>query len=165
MKKNICLRETEIINKLKVGPLQPEIQEHVSECPFCKEAVSVYLWMNQFKNISWEVEAAKKNLPSSESIWKRAYPPYKPYKDLVKRALRPLIFSRWLAFGTTLVGITLFLLSIRQDIQHFIEAYFSLNTTLPLILTSIVPMIIVSLSISFCILINAFEKRKRNQLT
>ena len=165
MKKKSCEQETEILNKLKAGPLQPEIQAHVSECPFCKEAVSVYAWMNQFKNISWEVEAAKKNLPSSESIWRKAHPSYKPYKDLVKKALRPLILSRLLAYGTTTVGIILLLLFNKQEISHFMESYIRFDMPLPLILIFIVPMIIICISISFCILVNAFEKRKRNQLS
>lgn len=165
MKKKICRHEAEVIDNMRAASLTPEIQAHVSECPLCKETVSVYEWMNRFKSIAWETEAAPKNLPTPESIWKRAYPLYKPYKDLVKKALRPLIFSRLLAYGITTVGVILLLLFNKQEISHFMESYIRFDMTLPLILAFIVPLIFVCISISFCILVNAFEKRKRDQLS
>ncbi len=66
MRKKICHLEKEVIDCLKAGRLSQEIKTHISECPICEDALSVYKWMSQFKNKAWNAEMQKKILPTPE---------------------------------------------------------------------------------------------------
>lgn len=122
-------------------------------------------WMNQFKKVSWETEAAPKKLPSPESIWENATLSYTPYSSLVKKALRPLLISRVLAYTIITAGIIASLLSFKQELKHFLSVSFNFEVSLPLVLTFIIPMIFVCSLTILGILANTLEKRKSGQLS
>ncbi len=157
MKKRTCPLETEIMAGLREKRLTSEQQNHLSDCSVCQDVVAVHTWMNQFKEKAWENDMPKRNLPDTEAIWKRAYAWKRPDKQLVRKALRPLIYPQLLSFGVFIAGI-IFLAT--KGVLKFGNIF---DTP---ILTRILPFFllfvsIVIISVVFCALLLALEKRKK----
>jgi hypothetical protein len=157
MKKKICPLETEIMAGLREKKLKPELQNHLSDCSVCKDVVAVYTWMNQFKEKAWKTGMQKRNLPDMEAIWKRAYAWKRVDERMVRKALRPLIYPQVLSFGVFIAGI-IFLGS--KGVLKFGNIF---DTP---VLTRILPFFllfvsIIIISIVFCALLLALEKRKK----
>ena len=91
MKKKNCPLEKEVLNNLKTGDLTPEIKKHAVNCPLCKESMTINKWMNRFHEVSLNVNTAEKKLPDAEFIWEKAFSVKPLEKELVKKALRPLL--------------------------------------------------------------------------
>jgi len=169
MRKKICHLEKNVIDCLKAERFSPEIKKHISECPFCKDVLSVYKWINQFKNRSWNAEMLEKTLPDSETIWNRAYAKRRPDKGLVKKVLRPLIYPRVFSYGVLIIGIIFLFSSNMKEKGNIIDSNSGAGLLLESLLKIIVqffplfliPMIIVFISMLFCVFVSAFEKRKK----
>jgi len=169
MRKKICHLEKNVIDCLKAERFSPEIKKHISECPFCKDVLSVYKWINQFKNRSWNAEMLEKTLPDSETIWNRAYAKRRPDKGLVKKVLRPLIYPRVFSYGVLIIGIIFLFSSNMKEKGNIIDSNSGAGLLLESLLKIIVqflplfliPMIIVFISMLFCVFVIAFEKRKK----
>ncbi|MCJ7582744.1 MAG: hypothetical protein MUP98_19680 [Candidatus Aminicenantes bacterium] len=157
MKKRICPLETEIMEGLREKKLRPDLKKHVSECPVCKNIISVHAWMNQFKEESWKTGMEKKNFPDAESVWKKVYSRKRPDEKLVRKALRPLIFPKVMSFGVFLAGILF--LGIK-DVLKFENIFKTqvFNRIFPFFL---ILLSLVFLSAVFCTLLLALEKRKK----
>ena len=169
MRKKICHLEKEVIDCMKAEKLSPEIKKHISECPFCKDVASVHKWINQFKNRSWNAEMLEKTLPDPETIWNRAYKKRRPDKGLVRKALRPLIYPRVFSYGVLIIGVIFLFLSNMKEIGNIIDSSSGAGPVLdslskiiaqffPLFL---IPMVIVFISMFFCVFVVAFEKQKK----
>jgi len=157
MKKKICPLEKEITECLREENLEPELQKHVSECPVCKDVVAVQSWMNQFKEKAWKTDMTKRNLPEAEAIWRRAYTWKRVDEQTMRKAMRPLIYPQVLAFVVFIAGI-IFLGT--RGVLKFGNIF---DTPA---LTRILPffflfMSIIIISIVFCALLLALEKRKK----
>ncbi|MFQ5720929.1 MAG: hypothetical protein ACE5GI_00360 [Candidatus Aminicenantales bacterium] len=168
MKNKICYLEKEVLDCLKTGKLTSEIKKHISECPLCKDMVLVYEWMNQFKDKSWAAEMPGKTLPDPESIWEGAYTKPKPNRKLIRKALRPLTYTRVFSYAVLAVGIIYLFLANIKPIGNILAStagggfiVSSLSRVivqyLPLFL---IPVVIVLISILFCALVAAFERQK-----
>ena len=168
MKKKICQREEKVIAGLKAKKLSSDIEKHVSECHFCQETVSIYRWMNEFKNRSWDAEKGKKILPDSETIWDRAFNRQRPDRTLVKKALKPMIYPRILSYPIFIIGFLLLFISNVKGIGNFLDSRFGTSPFLDL-LSKIIPQIlpiflipgfVILVSILFYVLVVSFERRK-----
>jgi len=168
MKKKTCHWEEKVIGCLKEEKLKSDIKKHVSECLSCQETISIYRWMNEFKSKSWDVVMKEKTLPEAEAIWNRAYAKLMPDRKLVKKALRPLMFPRVLSYGVFIVGFIFLFLSKGKEIGNFIYSRLgtgsmldSISKTAPQIMPIIlIPGFIIFISMLFCVLAVAFERRK-----
>lgn len=168
MRKKTCHFESEVINGLKKEKLSPEIKKHISECPICEDIVFAHRWMSQFKNRAWNAEILEKTLPDAETIWKRAQAG-RTDKELVKKALRPLIYPRILSYGFLIIGAIILFLSSLKKIGAIIDS----DSGAGLVLDSLskiiaqffpfflIPVVIVLISMLFCVFIAAFERRKK----
>ncbi|MGD8534945.1 MAG: hypothetical protein PVF66_03775 [Candidatus Aminicenantes bacterium] len=157
MKKKICPLEKEMMAGLKEGALEPELQKHLSECPVCQDVVAVYTWMNQFKERAWETVMPKKDLPDAQAVWNRVYARKGPDKQLVRKALRPLIYPQVLSFAVFLVGIIFLGIKGVLKFGNIFDTS-ALTRVLPFLLLFVSIIII---SIVFGALLIALEKRKK----
>jgi hypothetical protein len=168
MRKKSCPLEKEVMDCLKAGKLNPEIEKHTSECPVCEDVVAVYEWMNQFKNSSWEAEMLEKTLPDAETIWNRAQAKQKPDRRLVKKALRPLIYPRVFSYGALIAGVIYLFLTKGKAIGNIISSssgaspvFDSLSRTIAqLFPIFIIPAAMIIISMLFCVFIIGLEKLK-----
>ena len=159
MRKKTCHLENEVLNCLNKERMNPEIKKHINECPVCKETVTVFNWMNQFKNTSWNAEIIEKNLPDPKSIWNRANAKWRPERKIVKKALRPMIYPEILSYMVAVSGIIFLFFSKTKDIGNILNLNTSLLTRLfPLFLF---PAIIILISMLFCFFTASLEKRKK----
>jgi len=157
MKNRICPLEREIMAGLREKRLEPEYQKHVSECAACQDVVAVHTWMNQFRENAWKTDVPKKSLPDAEAVWNRAYAWKRVDRQLVRKALRPLVYPQVLSFGVFTAGIV-FLGS--KGVQKFGSIFDApaFTRVLPFFLLF---MSIVVISIVFCALVLALEKRNK----
>lgn len=168
MRKKTCHLEREVINGLKKEKLSPEIKKHISECPLCEDIVFVHRWMSQFKNRSWNAEILEKILPDAKTIWNRAQT-RRADKELVKKALRPLIYPRILSYGFLIIGVVILFLSSIKKTGNILDSNSGAGPILDSLSKTIVqffpffliPMVIVLISMLFCVFIAAFERRKK----
>jgi Fe2+ transport system protein B len=169
MRKKSCHLENEVMDCLKAGKLSPEIKKHLSECPYCKEVASIHKWVKQLKNRSWNAVMAEKVLPEPETIWNRVYAKRRPDRELVKKALRPLIYPRVFSYPILIIGVIFLFLSNMKEIGNTIasslltgpalDAFSKIITQFfPLFL---IPMFIVFFSMLFCVFVVALEKLKK----
>lgn len=157
-----------VIDGLKKDKLSPEIKKHIFECPLCKDIVFAYRWMDQFISRSWNAEILEKTLPDAETIWKRAHV-RRPDKELVKKALRPLIYPRILSYGILIISVILLFLSNIKNIGNIVNPDSGSGPvldSLSKIITQffplfLIPMVIILISMLFCVLVVAFEKREK----
>ncbi len=168
MKNKICYLEKEVVDCLKTGSLTPEIKKHITECPVCKDVVLVYEWINLFKDKSWAAEMPGKTLPDLKSIWEGAYTKPKPERKLIKKALRPLLYTRVFSYAVLTVGIIYLFLGNIKSIGSILASRTGarlvvgslskvIDQYLPLFL---IPMVIVFISVLFCALVAALERQK-----
>jgi len=169
MRKKICHLEKEVIDCLKAEKLSAEIKKHISECPYCKDVVSIYKWINQFKNRTWNAEMLEKTLPAPEAIWRKAYAKRGPDKALVKKALRPLMYPRVFSYPILIIGVIFLLLKNMKGIVNIVDSSpvaGPILDSLSRIMAQIFPLFlfpmgIVIISMIFCAFVVAFEKRKK----
>lgn len=121
MKKKSCLFEEKVLNSLTTGDLEPEIKKHGENCLICKESVSIYKWMSNFQIVSKNIKVTEKELPDAEAIWEGAYSFRSPDKELVKKALRPLIFPQVLTYATAIIVLFFLFFSNFQGIRNFVN--------------------------------------------
>lgn len=169
MRKKTCHLENEVMDCLKAEKLSPEIKKHLSECPYCKDVALVHKWINEFKNRSWNAVMAEKILPDPETIWNRVYAKRRPDRELVKKALRPLIYPRVFSYPILIIGVIFLFLSNMKEIGNtiasspvagpFLDSFSRIITQFfPVFL---IPMFIVFISMLFCVLVVALGKLKK----
>jgi len=156
MRKKICPMETEVMKGLCEEIMRPELQEHLAGCPVCQDIALVQGWMNRFKKTAWKTDMPEKTLPDAESMWKKVYVRRKPDKKLVRKALRPLLIPQVLFYSLLIAGI------IYMTIWGFKKFGNILDNR---VVSQILPffgimMFIVAISLSFCAVVVAFDKRK-----
>ena len=157
MKKKICPLEKEIMAGLKEGALEPELQKHLSECPVCQDVVAVYTWMNRFKEKAWKTDMPKKDFPDARTVWNEAFARKRADKQMVRKALRPLIVPQVLSFVVFIAGIIF--LEIKGVLKFGnIFDISALTRVLPFFLLFVSIIII---SIVFGALLLVLEKRKK----
>lgn len=157
MKKKICPLEREIMAGLREKKLKPGLQEHVSECSVCQDVVAVHTWMDQFKEKAWKTDTPKKILPGAEVIWNRAYAWKRADRQVVRKALRPLIYPQVLSFGIFIAGIIFLGTKGVLKFRNIFDTP-ALTRVLPFFLLF---MSIIIISIVFCALLLALEKRNK----
>jgi hypothetical protein len=168
MRKKTCHFESEVIDGLKKEKLNTEIKKHISECPICEDIVFVHRWMSQFKNRSLNAEILEKTLPDAETIWNRAQAG-RADNELVKKALRPLIYPRIFSYGFLIIGVVILFLSSIKKIGNVIDSHSGAGPVLDSLSKIIaqffpfflIPMVIVIISMLFCVFVAAFERRKK----
>ena len=133
-----------------------ELQEHIAGCSICQDLILVKGWMNRFEKDARETDMSEKTLPDAESMWQEAYARKKPDKILVRKALRPLIIPQVLFYGLLLAGI---IYGTIWSIKRFGNILDSRMTSMVLPFFGII-MVIVFISLSFCAIVAASDKRK-----
>jgi len=157
MKKKICPLEKEVMEGLGDKELKPELQKHISECPVCKDVVAVHTWMNRFKEKAWKTDMPKKDLPDAGAVWNRVFTRKRADKQMVRKALRPLIVPQVLSFVVFIAG------GIFLGIKGVIRLGNIFDSP---VVTRVLPffLILISmvfLSAIFCAFLLALEKRKK----
>lgn len=156
MSKKICPLETEVIKGLREEKISAELQEHLSGCPVCQGIVAVSGWMNRFKENAWETDMPGKTLPSAQSMWDRVHEGRKPDKKLVRKAMRPLIVPQILSLGVFIAGIIYITIWGFKKFGNILD-----NRVISQILPFFgIMMVIVFVSLSFCAIVAAFDKRR-----
>lgn len=156
MRKKICPRETEVLKGLGEEKMSSELREHIAGCQVCQDIALVQGWMNRFNKTAWKTDMPEKALPDAESMWKKVYVRRRPDKKLIRKALRPLIIPQVLFYGLFIAGI------ITMTIWGFKKFGNILDNR---VISQILPffgimMIFVVVSLSFCAIVVAFDKRK-----
>ncbi len=156
MSKKKCHREEEVQACLKTEKISPELQKHISACPVCQDIALVQGWMNRFKENAWKTDMPEKTLPDAESMWKRVYARKRPDKKLVRKALRPMLIPQVLFYGLLIAGIIYLTFWGFKKFGNILDSR---------VISQILPffgimMIIVAISLSFCAIVVAFDKRK-----
>lgn len=157
MRKKICPWEKDMVKALQTKSLSHEIKEHISKCPSCKNIVAVYDWMNQYKERSWNTKMEKKTFPDPDAIWDRAYVRRRPDIALMKKALRPLVFPHVLSYVVIIIAVVFLLISNLKIIGSITDSGM-ISQLLPFVF---IPVLIILVSMAFCLLVVAFEKRKK----
>jgi len=118
-----CPLEKDVLKGMASGNLEPGLTEHKTDCPVCKESAAIHEWMNRFHAVSVETKGADIKLPDAEAIWEKAYAPhaYQPDKELVKKALRPLLIPQVLTYAAALVFIVYLVLSNLPGLRDFLN--------------------------------------------
>ena len=148
--------ETEVLKSLGEEKMRSELQEHIAGCQVCQDIALVQGWMNRFNKTAWKTDMPEKTLPDAESMWGRVYAKRKLDKKIVRKALRPLLIPQVLSYGLLIAGI------IYMTIWGFKKFGIFLDSR---VISQILPffgimMIIVVISLSFCAIVVAFDKRK-----
>lgn len=156
MKKKICPRESEVLKALREDKMSAELREHMAGCPICQDTAAVSRWMYRFKETAWKIDMPGKTLPSAQSMWNRVHAARKPDKKLVRKAMRPLIVPQVLSLGVFLAGIICITIWGFKKFGNILESR---------VISQIIPffgimMIIVFISLTFCAVVAAFDKRK-----
>jgi predicted anti-sigma-YlaC factor YlaD len=158
MKKKTCPWEKDVIEGLGEEKLSEELQKHVKKCPVCRDIALVQGWMHRFKENAWNAEMPGKTLPDAQSLWDRVHAKRRPDKKLVRKALRPVMIYQVLFYGLVIAGI------IYAGSWGFRKFGSILDN--PVISTMIpffgIMMVIVLISLSFCAIVAAFDKRKHS---
>lgn len=123
MKKKHCPFEKDVLANLKAGDLQPHINEHIDNCPVCEETRLVYGWMNRFQRVSMEHEMPRRKIPpvDVDAVWDGAFSSSSllPDRELVKKALRPMIFPQVLTYLAA-AAVLIFLLFSNFPVMDFL---------------------------------------------
>lgn len=161
MSKKSCSFEKDVIKSLNADQVKQDIKKHREECPVCKDAVLIYRWLNNFKNISRETDVMKKKLLEPESIWIGAHSLQKTDRELVKKAMRPLAFSRLFSYVVVVFGLIFLFISSSPFKSDMVLNSLSLATKAftQFFPYFIIPGLIIFFSMTFCALMTAFEKR------
>lgn len=171
MREKTCPLGDKVVNSLRRNQIDPEIEEHIAECSVCAEVMFVHDWMNQYKQVSWDTEAAEKKLPGPEEMWNSSHLRRRRDKKFVKRALRPVIYSQIFAAAALAVVGVFFVLAnlpglrnvLRSEpvvvsiVQPLTQVLKAAPSWLPLVF---IPMAIVLVSIGFISMLSAFEDKK-----
>lgn len=168
MGKRICPLEKEIIDSLKKGRLTQEIKKHLAVCPVCEETAAVYIWMSQLKDIGMRNDISLKKLPEAESIWRTAYGHRRREKELLRKALRPIVYSRIASYAVFIIGMIFLLSSNFQEIKNYVVTSIEasrifdslLKTTVQLLPLFLIPMAIVIFWMLFMAIATALEKSR-----
>jgi hypothetical protein len=122
MKKMLCPFEKEVLANLKAGDLQPHLKEHIDNCSVCAETRLVYGWMNQFQQVSVELEMQRRKIPpvDVDAVWDGTFSSSSllPDRELVKKALRPMIFPQILTYLAAAVVLIFLIISNFPVIDH-----------------------------------------------
>lgn len=168
MGKRTCPLEKEIIESLKKGRLTQEIKKHLAVCPVCEETAAVYLWMSKFKDIGMRDDISLRKLPEAESIWRRACAHRRREKELLRKALRPIVYSRIASYGVFIIGGIFLLLSNFQEIKDYVVTNIGasklfgslLKTTVQWLPLFLIPMAIVIFWMLFMAIVSTLEKSR-----
>ncbi|MFB0565488.1 MAG: hypothetical protein ACETWK_07395 [Candidatus Aminicenantaceae bacterium] len=168
MGKRICHLEKKIIDSLKREGLTQEIRNHLAVCPDCEETAAVYLWMNRFKDVGMRDNISLKKLPEAESIWRSAHAHPRREKELLKKALKPIVISRITSYVVFVIGVIFLLFSNFQEIKNYAvtnigaSKIFSslLKTTVQLLPFFLIPMAIIIFWMLFMAIVTAWEKSR-----
>jgi hypothetical protein len=156
MSKKKCHREEEVQVCLRTEEISPELQKHISACPVCQDIALVHKWMNRFKENTWKTDMPEKILPDAESMWKRVNARRRPDKKLIRKALRPLLIPQVLFYSLLIAGIIYISFWVFKKFGNILD-----NRVISQILPFFgIIMIIVVISLSFCAIVAAFDKRK-----
>ncbi len=118
-----CPFEQELLMNLESGDIKAHIKEHIAGCSMCRETVNVHQWMNRFQQESMQFQMQGKKLPSADEIWDGAFtaPVLKPApdKELVRKAMMPVIITQAIMYITILAGGLYLLLGNLTEVGSF----------------------------------------------
>lgn len=148
--------EKEVSEALREEKIGSELQDHIAGCPACRDIVLVQGWMKRFQESAWNTDMPEKVLPDAENMWNLVHIRTRPDKKLVRKALRPLIFPQVLFYGLMIAGI------IYAALWGFKKFGYILDSRMTAMLLPFfgIMMVIVFISLSFCAIVAAFDKRK-----
>jgi hypothetical protein len=156
MSEKTCPVEKDVLKSLREEKMSPELQEHIAECPVCGDLALAQDWMHRFKENAWKADMPDKTLPSAEGLWNEAHARRRPDKKLVKKALRPLLIPQAIFYGLLCFGI------ITMTIWAIDKVGAGVNSRVASLIFPFFGMmlVIVLISLSFCAVVEAFDRRK-----
>jgi len=123
MKKMDCPFEKDVLAQLKTSDLPPHLRDHIAGCAVCEETRLVYGWMNRFQRISIENELPRRKIPplDVDAVWDGAFSssPLLPDRELIKKALRPMIFPQVLTYLAA-AAVLIFLLFSNFPVMDYL---------------------------------------------
>jgi hypothetical protein len=131
MKKKRCSSEVEINKSLFNKDMSQSLKNHLDSCPVCRDSALIFHWMKEFQTFSED-----KELPAFETIWSNASLTTRVDKELLRKAVKPLIIPRIVSVIIAIVApIYLVVLNLKG-----IKALFKSSAESSLIYTSVVSM-------------------------
>lgn len=165
-KKKHCPFEKKVSDCLKKSKFDPEMKQHIRECALCNDTVTVHRWMGNFNKVSMQYQEVEKKLPAPDLIWEKAHSLKRIDKELVKKAMKPLLIPQILTYIAITIGVA-FLLIINLDVikEFFINNFGPLYNFFDLFVSKIsnasyfiiIPFILIISSIVFSIFYSIFR--------
>ncbi len=121
--KELCPLEQEVLGSLKKGALPPAMKQHVKECSRCRDSLLLYQWLGSFSQVSFRHQGLEKNLPDPEFIWEKARTSRRPDKELIKKAMRPLLIPQLLSIIAAIIGIVVLTFGNLAEIKEFFNRH------------------------------------------
>jgi len=119
MKKIKCPLEYKILDCLKYGEMNHEMEQHIKDCSICQDTTVVYQWMNDFKKVSTQSKEHEKRVPTPEFIWEKAKTYSRFNKEMIKKIMFPLLIPRILTYIVSSIVIIVFISSNIYEIKNF----------------------------------------------
>lgn len=172
MKKNNCPLEYKILECLKSGKMNHEIEQHIKDCSICQDTTVVYQWMNDFKKVSAQSKEHEKRVPAPGLIWEKAKTYSTFNKEMIKKILFPLLIPRILTYIILSIVIIVFIFSHVYEIKNFfIKNIFSghIFNSAALIIQKLImiskfialPMVFILSLFAFCYIYFVFDDLKK----
>jgi hypothetical protein len=151
--------EEQVVAALRNSEISESQQKHIEECPVCREVIYVCRWMRQLNRERWEEKMAGKVLPRAEEVWRGILGSPRRRRELVRKAMRPMVIPQILSWGMLIFGAVFLLLSRGKDIGNFLGGGLEvISRILPYFL---IPLAVVMGSILVCTFASVLDKKKR----
>jgi len=128
MKKETCLLEESLRAALAEKRLDPELRDHASSCPVCRDGLMISVGMRTLRDATlseWRVEA---NPQDARKIWNLAQTERVASSDIVRKSLKPIMIYRKIAWSATLLMGAYLLLWHSSQIKNLLFSLSGLRT-------------------------------------
>jgi len=159
MRKKTCPMEEQVVAVLRKSEISESQQKHIEECPVCREAVYICRWMRQLNREGREEKMAGKVLPSAEEVWRGILASPRQRRELMRKALRPMVIPQILSWGVLIFGAVFLLVSRGKDIGNLLGG--SLEVVSRILPYFLIPLTVVMGSILVCTFASVLDKKKR----
>jgi len=119
-----CPHEDRVREALVRGLLPPELRDHASGCPACREAVAVSSWMRKSRTAALDEFAAGRRIPAASEIRARALARNRRVtgSEEIADILKPLRVYRWAALPIGLgAGLAVLILNAASAKNLFLS--------------------------------------------
>jgi hypothetical protein len=104
MKRATCPWEDKVRQDLAEGGGEPALRDHAARCPVCRDILAVSDWMLGFRDLTLDHMKAGKPLPAPGKLWDLARAGKAIDLVTAKKALKPLVVYRKIAWIVSVSG-------------------------------------------------------------